>query len=88
VTQRSPGTAQDSTGTEPLLDALSHVNFSELLIGPCLLEHWLTSDGKAEVLSFRCLTAALTFAVEPGTLPEPLAKLLTTVSQVPLNGES
>lgn len=77
-----------STDMEQLADRLSRVNWSELLIGPCLVEHWLSFDGKAEFFNCRWLTGVLTFRVEPGTLPELLAKLLPIASPDPSGTES
>lgn len=77
-----------SSVTEPHLDALSRVNWSEWLIGPCVLAHWLSSDGRVEYLQFQSLIGVLTFKVEPGTLPLPLVELLTTASPAQSNGGS
>jgi hypothetical protein len=76
------------TDTEQPVDALSRVNWSELLIGPCLVVHSSSLDGTVEFLQFQSLTVDLMFRVAAGTLPPPLAELLTIASPGRLNGGS
>lgn len=69
---------QDSSAIERHVDALSRVNWSELLIGPCHVVRSYSFDGRVEYLRLRSLTAVLTFEVVPGTLPRPLVELFDT----------
>lgn len=84
---KSPGTDPGFTEIEPLVDFVSHVNWSELLIGPCHVVLSLSSDGKVKQLSLRSLTVDLMFKDVSLISPGLLAKLLDIASQDRSNGE-
>lgn len=70
--------AQDFMATERHVAFVSHVNWSELLIGPCHVVLSLSSDGKVAQLSLRSLTVDLTFKDASLISPELLAELFDT----------
>lgn len=86
--QKSPGMVLGSGDIERPVDFVSHVNWSELLIGPCLAEYSYNSDTRGVQLSLRWLTVDLTFKDVSLISPELLARLFSTASPDPSNGGS
>jgi hypothetical protein len=58
------------------VEFLSQLDWPALLIGPCTVELWSTSDGTGEVLRFRSLVADLTIRDVSLIPPEQLKRLL------------